>query len=61
MFNVEVFPVSNFIYEKNQFIEDVRYLRDRLTNRISDDYYFKNDNLSNIPFDGLYMYFKDIW
>ena len=61
VFKVDVFPVSHFIYQKNDFISDVSLLRQFLTDKDSTGYFFKDQKLENIPFDSMYLYMKEIW
>ena len=61
VFEVDVFTLSNFIYEKNKFLEDVVSLRKRLTDKTDQDYIFKDYDTKNIPFDAMYLYLTEIW
>jgi hypothetical protein len=40
VFEVLVFTLNHFIYEKSEFLEDVKVLRKKLTDRESEEYIF---------------------
>lgn len=61
VFEVDVFTMANFIYEKNNFLDDVVKLRRRLTDKSDEGYIFKDYDTKNIPFDAMYLYLTEIW
>lgn len=61
VFQVEVFPIHHYIYEKQAFLNDVDMLRDRFINKSAPGYLFSNYNARNIPFDAMYAYMQQIW
>ena len=61
VFEVEVFPLHNYIYEKPLFMRDVDKLRERLSSKHSSQYLFKDYKANNIPFDAMFAYMQQIW
>jgi hypothetical protein len=61
LFKVDVYPIHNYVYERDIFDRDVLKLADRLKNRESPDYMFKGFSFKNIPMDGLYIFMSQIW
>lgn len=61
VFEVEVFPIHHYLYEKQTFSRDVDTLRDKLINKSNSGYLFSNYNTKNIPFDAMYAYMQQIW
>ena len=61
VFELEVFPIHHFLYEKQLFLNDVDTLRDQLSNKASPNYIFSKYDPKNIPFDAMYAYMHQIW
>jgi len=61
VFEVEVFPIHNYIYEKPVFLNDVDKLRQLLSSKHSPNYLFHNYQPRNIPFDAMFDYMQQIW
>lgn len=61
VFSVEVFPMSHFIFKHDSFLNDVKTLRRKLTDRKNEEYIMKDGHLNNVPLDSLFNYMKDIW
>lgn len=61
VFDVDVFPIHNYVYEKPEFMRDVDALRERLSAKHSPNYLFNNYEPQNIPFDAMFAYMQQIW
>jgi hypothetical protein len=61
-FEVELFPVHNFVYEKPRFETDCAELASRFRDPKNKNFYFRGvDIQKNIPFDGMSAFTEQVW
>ena len=58
VFTIDIHALSDYIYERDSFRNDISILRNRLTVKDSLDYIFKDMDPNNVPLDALYIYLK---
>lgn len=60
-FDLAFHTLSHKIYQKEQFLQDVRRLGNRLVDKSADDFLFKPNYCHNIPIEGWTMYAESCW